>query len=247
MNIPNNNGIQDYLYYKKMKKFFVLVATALFALSSFAVDKEKVAKANGKTISDVLVAALNLNNTPGATADMTNGKLIAYSFEQVGYELPTDIRALTQQGTLVKKQSKLQVGDLVFFNSDQCGIVSSIEGNNLFFLHIVDGKVMTSSSTGLTFTQGQHITSDKELASLRKEYESEQKAIAKAKADAEKAQKKADAEKAKAEKTKADAEKAAKKAQEKIDKANADAEKAAKKADKANQKRDDLINSAENK
>lgn len=231
-----------------MKKFFVLVATALFALSSFAVDKEKVAKANGKTISDVLTAALSLNNTPGATADMSNGQLIAYSFEQVGYELPSDLRALSQQGTPVKKMAKLQVGDLVFFNGDQCGIVSTMnEDKSVFFVHIVDGKVLTSSSNGLTFTQGQHITSDKELNSLRKEYEAEQKAIAKAKADAEKAQKKADAEKAKAEKAKADAEKAAKKAQEKIDKANADAEKAAKKADKANQKRDDLINSAENK
>lgn len=244
-----------------MKKLFMMAVSAMIALSSFAVnaDKEKVAKAPQKTIDGMLNTALQLNAVPGAAAEYDNGKLIQYAFSQVGYDLSANITTLATEGTAVKKQAKLAVGDLIFFNDGQAGIVYKIgEDNSISFLHVVNGQVMISSSTGLGYKCGTHITSDKEISALRKEYEKEQKAIAKAKeaqekaqADAEKAKAKAqeaqekaqaDAAKAaaKAEKAKQDAEKEAQKAQEKIDKANKDAEKAAAKAEKAEQKYNDV-------
>lgn len=242
-----------------MKKIFMMAVSAMIALSSFAADKEKVAKAPQKTIDGMLNTALQLNSIPNGAAEFDNGSLIQYAFSQVGYELPASVSSLAKQGTPVKKQAKLAVGDLIFFNDGQAGIVYKIgDDKSLSFLHIVNGQVMISSSQSLGYKCGTHITSDKELSALRKEYEKEQKAIAKAQEQKEKAQ--ADAAKAaakaqeqqekaaadaakaaaKAEKAKADAEKEAQKAQEKIDKANADAAKAAAKAEKAEQKYNDV-------
>ncbi len=238
-----------------MKKLFMMAVSAMIALSSFAADKEKVAKAPQTTIDGMLNSTLQLNTIPGEASEYDNGKLIQYAFSQVGYELPADLPTIAKEGVAVKKQAKIAVGDVIFFNDGQAGIVYKIGGDkSLSFLHVVNGQVMISSSQGLSYKCGTHITSDKEISTLRKEYEKEQKAIAKAKEQQEKAQ--ADAAKAaqkaqeaqekaaadaakaaaKAEKAKADAEKEAQKAQEKIDKANADAAKAAAKAEKAEQK-----------
>lgn len=220
-----------------MKKLFMMAVSAMIALSSFAADKEKVANAPQKTIDGMLNTALQLNTIPGGPADFDNGKLIQYAFSQVGYELSANVASLPGEGTKVKKMAKLNVGDLIFFNDGQAGIVYKIgDDKSLSFLHIANGQVMISSSQNLTYKAGTHITSDKELSALRKEYEKEQKAIAKAKAQQEKAAADAAKAAAKAEKAKADAEKAAQKAQEKIDKANKDAAKAAAKAEKAEQK-----------
>lgn len=220
-----------------MKKIFMLAVSAFMAMASFAVDKEKVAKAPQQTIDGMLNTALQLNSVPEGTAGFDNGKLIQYAFSQVGYELSSDLATLSKEGLPVKKAAKLAVGDLIFFNDGQAGIVYKIgEDKSVSFLHIVNGQVMISSSQSLGYKCGTHITSDKEISALRKEYEKEQKAIAKAQEQHAKAQADAAKAAAKAEKAKADAEKAAAKAQEKIDKANKDAEKAAAKAEKTGNK-----------
>lgn len=224
-----------------MKKLLMMAVSAMIALSSFAADKEKVAKAPQKSIDGMLNATLQLNNVPGEAAEYDNGKMIQYAFSQVGYELPSDLPGIAKNGTAVKKMAKLAVGDLIFFSDGQSGIVYKIgEDKSLSFLHISNGQVMISSSQSLSYKSGVHITSDKEISTLRKEYEKEQKAIAKAKEQQEKAAADAAKAAAKAEKAKADAEKAAQKAQEKIDKANKDAAKAAAKAEKADQKYNEI-------
>ncbi len=224
-----------------MKKLFMMAVSAMIALSSFAADKEKVAKAPQQTIDGMLNTTLQLNTVPGEASEYDNGKLIQYAFSQVGYELPADLPTIAKEGVAVKKQAKIAVGDVIFFNDGQAGIVYKIGGDkSLSFLHVVNGQVMISSSQGLSYKCGTHITSDKEISALRKEYEKEQKAIAKAKEQQEKAQAEAAKAAAKAEKAKADAEKEAQKAQEKIDKANKDAAKAAAKAEKAEQKYNDV-------
>lgn len=224
-----------------MKKLFMIAVSAMIALSSFAADKEKVAKAPQKTIDGMLNTALQLNSIPGAATEYDNGKLIQYAFSQVGYDLSDNIASLAGEGKAVKKMAKLAVGDLIFFNDGQAGIVYKIgDDKSLSFLHVVNGQVMISSSESLSYKCGTHITSDKELSSLRKEYEKEQKAIAKAQEQHAKAQAEAAKAAEKAEKERVKAEKEAQKAQEKIEKANKEAAKAAAKAEKAEQKLNDV-------
>jgi DNA repair exonuclease SbcCD ATPase subunit len=161
-------------------------------------------------------------------------KIIEQAFEG-------DFAKYLGEGKAVKKMAKLAVGDLIFFNDGQAGIVYKIgDDKSLSFLHVVNGQVMISSSESLSYKCGTHITSDKELSSLRKEYEKEQKAIAKAQEQHAKAQAEAAKAAEKAEKERVKAEKEAQKAQEKIDKANKEAAKAAAKAEKAEQKLNDV-------
>jgi len=124
-----------------MKKLFMIAVSAMIALSSFAADKEKVAKAPQKTIDGMLNTALQLNSIPGAATEYDNGKLIQYAFSQVGYDLSDNIASLAGEGKAVKKMAKLAVGDLIFFNDGQAGIVYKIgDDKSLSFLHVVNDR-----------------------------------------------------------------------------------------------------------
>lgn len=227
-----------------MKRLLTMVVALITASTLMAVDKAKVANAPIHTMKDLLAFASQQVGKPYAQEavgpeQFDEGGLVQYVFLQAGYELPTDSKGLLKSGKVLKKAKLMMKGDVVILKGQDdkadktCGIVTNVkkDGNFDFIIASPEG-VSVKNSSSMSFYKGVRITSDKDMKKIIKEYEKEQKAIAKANEKAEKANEEAAEAEENVQKAQKKAEQAAKKAEKAEKKAVKKSEKSAKKANK---------------
>lgn len=212
-----------------MKKLFVFAMAVAMSLSVSALNNKKVYNAQMKTMDEMLsYGQKQATQTP-------DGKFISDMYAQLGVELPTDPSVIATTGTVVKKEGKLQKGDVVFFCSAEnrkqiefSGVVYRVNGDNYDILHMsARGAILSNSKDpGFkgNFLKGVHITSDKELQKASKVHEKAIKDSEKQTKKMEKAQIEHDKQAAKIEKQQKQLEKEQQKLE--MHKANLEKEKA---------------------
>ncbi|MBO5828976.1 MAG: NlpC/P60 family protein [Paludibacteraceae bacterium] len=189
-----------------MKVKLMIVSALLSCSTTFAATRLDVLNAKSQNINQMMVAILQQQQKPYAEGakgeesfDATG--LIVYAYKQVGLDVPYEKENLFKTGNKIKKPKNLEAGDIVFFHdgqntktATQVGIVQHIEKDGSFnFIYASPEKgviVRNSSEEGFAnnFMQGNRITSDSELNSIRNGYQKDVKAIEKA-VEAEKATK----------------------------------------------------------
>lgn len=180
-------------------KVKILIASALFSCSTtFAATRLDVLNAKSQNINQMMVAVLQQQQKPyaeGAKGDAAFDAtgLIVYAYKQVGLDVPYEKENLFKTGSKIKKAKNLEAGDIVFFHNgqntktpSQIGLVQHIEKDGSFnFIYASPEKgviVRNSSEEGFAnnFMQGNRITTDSDLNSIRNGYQKDVKAIEKA-------------------------------------------------------------------
>ncbi len=191
-----------------MKGKGLTVAMLLLASATFAGTRWDVVNAPCKTINEALAITLQQNNKPfavGAAGEdaFDNPGLAVFTFKKLGVDLPANMIELSKIGKSISKIAKLRAGDLVFFANPQnkkeiskMGIVQSVASDGLSFTFFYadqrQGVVRIAHSTEDEFNghfkQGRELIADKDLESVRSEYQKGSSNIEKAKANLQKAQ-----------------------------------------------------------
>ena len=167
-----------------MKKLFIIATMLAAAIAaSAALSNKKVANANKKSIDEMLSYALTLQGPTTLNA----GQFYAELYQQVGVDIPVSTDLQASSGKKIKKENKLEKGDIVFFNAGDgknkeniatSAIVYKVNEKPTFNYDLIyvtndnQVKISNSNEPGFkgSFIRGSHFVSDKELQKAQKAY-----------------------------------------------------------------------------
>ena len=162
-----------------MKKLLTSVLTLLvMSANAVQLNNKQVANAPMKSF-DACIAA-KLNGSSGSDYQFN-----AEFYKDLGVEIPSSREEQSKLSSPIKKISKLQKGDIVFFRTAESaelaisGIVQTTNGSDFTILYCKDGSVKVGNSEygefRGNFVHGVHVTTDKELTGAANAYASLQK------------------------------------------------------------------------